>query len=84
MDLEYLLAHSPVHKLHACSAGLHIVLVVLDGIGRTDSGIYGKSNMPNTVKLASEGAVLLPHSLTGRYRFGMQHSSTQLPGMTQF
>jgi len=67
----------------------HILLLVLDDIGRADTGIYGPSNipMPNLVSLAKNGVVLdnfytqtvcsptRSSLLTGQYpfRFGMQH-----------
>jgi len=67
----------------------HILLMVLDDIGRTDTGIYGPSNipMPNLNALAKNGVVLenfytqtvcsptRSSLLTGQYpfRFGMQH-----------
>jgi arylsulfatase A-like enzyme len=67
----------------------HILLMVLDDIGRTDTGIYGPSNipMPNLVNLATNGIVLenfytqtvcsptRSALMTGQYpfRFGMQH-----------
>lgn len=76
----------------------HIVLICLDDIGRTDTGIYGKSNipMPNLMALSKQGAVLenfytqtvcsptRSSLMTGKFpfRFGMQHYTTQLPGMT--
>ena len=67
----------------------HILLMVLDDIGRADTGIYGPSNipMPNLNALAKNGVVLenfytqtvcsptRSSLLTGQYpfRFGMQH-----------
>jgi len=75
----------------------HIVLMVLDDMGRTDTGVYGTSNIPtpNIVNLAKQGVILdnfytqtvcsptRTALLTGRYPFrvGMQHITTQLPGM---
>ena len=75
----------------------HILLMVLDDVGRADTGVYGKSNipMPNLNKIAGDGVVLdnfytqtvcsptRSSLMTGRYpfRFGMQHFTTQLPGM---
>lgn len=76
----------------------HIVMLVLDDIGRTDTGVYSSSNIPmkNLKSLASDGVILenfytftvcsptRSSLLTGIYgfRFGMQHVTTQLPGMT--
>ncbi|KAH9255250.1 hypothetical protein BASA81_006690 [Batrachochytrium salamandrivorans] len=76
----------------------HILLVILDDIGRTDTGVYGESNvpMPNLVNLGKQGTVLenlytqtvcsptRSSLMTGKYpfRFGMQHYTTQLPGMS--
>ena len=69
----------------------HIILMVLDDIGRADTGIYGESNipMPNLVGLSKAGVVLdnfytqtvcsptRSALMTGRYpfRYGMQHST---------
>ncbi|KAH9254123.1 hypothetical protein BASA81_007998 [Batrachochytrium salamandrivorans] len=76
----------------------HILLVILDDIGRTDTGVYGESNvpMPNLVNLGRQGTVLenlytqtvcsptRSALMSGKYpfRFGMQHFTTQLPGMS--
>lgn len=84
--------------LSASAARPHILLVVLDDIGRADHGVYGKGNvpMPNLLKLGTEGAIMenfytqpvcsptRSSLLVGRYpfRMGMQHMTTQLPGMT--
>jgi len=81
----------------AAAAKPHILLMVLDDIGRADTGIYGASNIPmtNLVSLAKNGVVLdnfytqtvcsptRSALLTGQYpfRYGMQHITTQLPGM---
>ncbi|KAH9253355.1 hypothetical protein BASA81_008706 [Batrachochytrium salamandrivorans] len=75
----------------------HILLVVLDDVGRADTGMYGKVNipMPNLVNLGKQGTVLenfytqtvcsptRSSLMTGQFpfRFGMQHFTTQLPGM---
>ena len=67
----------------------HIILMILDDIGRTDTGIYGESNIP-TPRLngiAKDGVIFenfytqtvcsptRSSLMTGRYpfRFGMQH-----------
>ena len=67
----------------------HLILMVLDDVGRTDTGIYGESNipMPRLKGIAKEGVIFenfytqpvcsptRSSVLTGRYcfRFGMQH-----------
>ena len=67
----------------------HIIVMVLDDVGRTDTGIYGESNipMPRLKGIANEGVIFenfytqpvcsptRSSILTGRYcfRFGMQH-----------
>jgi arylsulfatase A-like enzyme len=67
----------------------HILLMVLDDIGRADTGLYGDSNipMPKLKSLATNGVILenfytqtvcsptRSSLMTGRYpfRFGMQH-----------
>jgi arylsulfatase A-like enzyme len=72
----------------------HILLMVLDDIGRADTGIYGRSNipMPNLNGLAKDGVVLesfytqtvcsptRSSLMTGVYpfRFGMQHFTVSL------
>ena len=76
------------------NAAPHIILMVLDDIGRTDTGIYGSSNipMPNLVSMSKNGVVLenfytqtvcsptRSSLLTGVYpfRFGMQHYTVRL------
>lgn len=75
----------------------HILLVILDDVGRADTGVYGRSNipLPHLEGLAREGVVLenfytqtvcsptRSALMTAQYpfRFGMQHFTTQLPGM---
>ena len=72
------------------TAAPHILVLMLDDIGRTDTGIYGESNinLPTLKNLASEGVVFenlytqpvcsptRTSFLTGLYpfRFGMQHT----------
>ncbi|KAH9257670.1 hypothetical protein BASA81_004127 [Batrachochytrium salamandrivorans] len=74
----------------------HILLVILDDIGRTDTGVYGESNvpMPNLVNLGKQGTVLenlytqtvcsptRSSLMTGRFpfRFGMQHPTSKGQG----
>ncbi|KAH9257667.1 hypothetical protein BASA81_004124 [Batrachochytrium salamandrivorans] len=94
-----LVALAGLLALGACEAQRpHILLVILDDIGRTDTGVYGESNvpMPNLVNLGKQGTVLenlytqtvcsptRSSLMTGRFpfRFGMQHPTTQSPGMT--
>ena len=73
----------------AATAAPHILLMVLDDIGRADTGIYGSSNinLPTLRSLAKDGVIFenfytqtvcsptRSSLLTGLYpfRFGMQH-----------
>ena len=83
----------------ASAAAPHILLMILDDIGRTDTGIYGKSNinLPTLKNLATEGVVFenfytqtvcsptRSSLLTGLYpfRFGMQHVSVSCTTLNQ-
>ena len=76
------------------NAAPHILMMVLDDVGRADTGIYGKSNinMPRLKSLANDGVVFenfyaqtvcsptRSSLMTGQYpfRFGMQHYTVSL------
>lgn len=78
----------------AMAASPHILLMILDDIGRADTGIYGNSNinLPTLKSLANEGVIFenfytqtvcsptRSALLTGQYpfRFGMQHLSVSI------
>ena len=80
--LAHLVAHIQANRPH-------ILLIILDDVGRADTGIYGESNiqLPNLKSLTKDGVILenfytqtvcsptRSALLTGRYpfRFGMQH-----------
>ena len=94
LPLATLLAAFVAGLLLACTtkhaeAKPHIILMVLDDVGRTDTGIYGDSNIPvpRLKAIAKQGVIFenfytqpvcsptRSSVLTGRYcfRFGMQH-----------
>lgn len=78
-----------INGMAVAEAKPHIILMVLDDIGRADTGIYGETNipMPRLNGIAKEGVIFenfytqplcsptRSAVITGRYpfRIGMQH-----------